>query len=73
MWFEGLTGFIEETPSQVRDNLEVNGNTITSSVNGKSMLFAANLKPLHWLNFDQPRWKIKCLRDKSKFARSLAM
>lgn len=38
MWFEDLTGFIEESPNLVRANLEVNGNTITSRVNGKSMI-----------------------------------
>ena len=32
MWFEDLTGFIEESPEQVRANLEVRGTTMTSRV-----------------------------------------
>lgn len=38
MWFEELTGFTEESPAQVRANLEVNGKTITSRVNGNSAI-----------------------------------
>lgn len=38
MWFEELTGFIEESPDQVRANLVVNGNSITSRVNGNSFI-----------------------------------
>jgi len=38
MWFENLMGFIEETPVQVRSNLEVDGNRITSRVNGTSII-----------------------------------
>jgi len=34
MWFEDLTGFIEESPEQVRANLALNGDRITSLVNG---------------------------------------
>ncbi len=37
MWFENLTGFREESPTQVRSKLEANGNTITSRVSGHSM------------------------------------
>lgn len=36
MWFEQLTGFQEKSPEQVRSNIEVSGNTLTSKVNGKS-------------------------------------
>ncbi len=36
MWFEALTGFNEESPDQVRANLEVIGSTMTSRVNGIS-------------------------------------
>jgi hypothetical protein len=37
MWFEKLTGFREETPDQVRTNMKLEGSTITSRVNGRSM------------------------------------
>ncbi len=36
MWFEKLTGFREESPEQVRANIEVKGSRMTSLVNGKS-------------------------------------
>ncbi len=36
MWFENLTGFKEESPAQVRTNLEVNDSTMSSRVNGKT-------------------------------------
>lgn len=38
MWFEDLTGFTEESPAQVRANLEVHNKTITSRVNGNSVI-----------------------------------
>lgn len=38
MWFENLTGFKEESPEQVRANLDVSGSTMTSRVNGKSWI-----------------------------------
>ena len=38
MWFESLTGFREETADQVRSNLQVDGNTMTSVVNGRKMI-----------------------------------
>ena len=34
-WFEVLTGFCETSPSQVRKNITVDGDTLTSLVNGK--------------------------------------
>src|SRR5262245_40009387 len=37
-WFEALTGFPEQSPNQVRDNLTVSGETLTSRVNGRAML-----------------------------------
>ncbi len=37
MWFEQLTGFREETPDQVRANLELAGNRLTSRRNGRVM------------------------------------
>lgn len=37
MWFEALTGFREDSPRQVRENLVVNGEAMTSRVNGKVM------------------------------------
>ncbi len=36
-WFELLTGFPEISPSQVRQNLALTGDTLTSHVNGKVM------------------------------------
>ena len=36
MWFEKLTGFLEESPQQVRANISVDGNVMKSHVNGKS-------------------------------------
>lgn len=35
-WFENLTGFQETSPQHVRDNLELNGETLRSRVNGRS-------------------------------------
>jgi hypothetical protein len=35
-WFEVLTGFREQSPKQVRENLYVDGDTLRSRVNGKS-------------------------------------
>ena len=37
-WFEKLTGFKEESPQQVRNNLVVEGDRIKSLVNGKSFV-----------------------------------
>ncbi len=37
MWFETLTGFREESPSLVRDNILVEGEYMTSKVNGRRM------------------------------------
>ena len=36
MWFKNLTGFNEESPQQVRANLEVSGGIMTSTANGRS-------------------------------------
>ena len=35
MWFEKLTGFCEENSDQVRQNISVNKDLLTSHVNGK--------------------------------------
>lgn len=35
-WFENLTGFVETSPAQVRENLAVDGEKLTSRVNGKT-------------------------------------
>ncbi len=35
MWFETLTGFREETPTQIRENLSVDGGLLRSHINGK--------------------------------------
>jgi len=37
-WFEELTGFREETPDQVRENLLVEGESLISKINGKVMV-----------------------------------
>ena len=34
-WFETLTGFTEESPKQVRENIAVDGDTLKSNRNGK--------------------------------------
>jgi hypothetical protein len=39
MWFEKLTGFKETSPDVVRANLDVTAETITSRINGRSMVF----------------------------------
>jgi len=38
-WFEDLTGFRETSPTQVRKNITVDGETLTSRANGKAMAF----------------------------------
>jgi hypothetical protein len=38
-WFERLTGFREESPQQVREQLEVDGDTMVSRANGRVMKF----------------------------------
>ncbi len=38
MWFENLTGFKETSPEQIRAKLTLSGDTITSSVNRRSMV-----------------------------------
>ena len=35
-WFERLTGFDEASPHQVRENLRIKGDALTSLVNGKT-------------------------------------
>ena len=37
-WFEKLTGFVEESPEQVRANLSVDGQVLQSHVNGKTLV-----------------------------------
>ena len=34
-WFEELTGFREVSPKQVRENIKLDGDTLTSLVNGR--------------------------------------
>jgi hypothetical protein len=38
-WFETLTGFPEESPQQVRENITVDGQTLTSQGNGKAFVY----------------------------------
>lgn len=35
MWFEEMTGFYEISPQQVRENISIDGNKLTSLVNGE--------------------------------------
>jgi len=37
-WFEVLTGFREESPSQIRENIVVDGDRLTSLANGKTFV-----------------------------------
>lgn len=37
-WFEELTGFREESPTRVRDTIAVDGETLTSRANGRTMV-----------------------------------
>lgn len=39
MWFETLTGFPEESPQQVRENITADGQMLTSRVNGKVLVY----------------------------------
>lgn len=41
MWFEELTGFKEESPEYVRDNLVIEGGSFISKVNGKRFTFGS--------------------------------
>ena len=38
MWFETLTGFKEQNPEQVRDNISVDGEVLRSQINGKEYI-----------------------------------
>jgi hypothetical protein len=38
-WFETLTGFPEESPQQVRENITVDGQTLTSHANGRVLVY----------------------------------
>lgn len=37
-WFEALMGFDERSPSQVRKNITIDGETLISQINGKKMI-----------------------------------
>jgi hypothetical protein len=37
-WFETLTGFLEESPRQVREHITVDGETLKSHINGKALV-----------------------------------
>lgn len=39
MWFETLTGFSEDSPQQVRENIAVEGEVLKSHVNGKVLVY----------------------------------
>jgi hypothetical protein len=38
MWFETLTGFSEDSPQQVRENITVDGKVLKSNINGRVMV-----------------------------------
>jgi hypothetical protein len=38
MWFEALTGFAEESPEQVRENISVDGGELISRANGRRLI-----------------------------------
>ena len=44
-WFEALTGFRETTPSQVRKHLTLEGETLTSKINGHTMRCGTLIMP----------------------------
>ena len=39
MWFETLTGFHEQSPEQVRNNISVDAEVMKSYVNGKEFVY----------------------------------
>ena len=39
MWFEKLTGFKEESPENVRDKLNIEGDSFISTVNNRRFTF----------------------------------
>jgi hypothetical protein len=39
LWFERLTGFAEQSPQQVRENLSLTGGILRSNVNGREMAY----------------------------------
>ena len=39
MWFETLTGFHEQSPEQIRNNISVDGEVMKSYVNGKEFVY----------------------------------
>lgn len=53
-WFEKLTGFTETSPLQVRQNITVHGELLTSKVNGKSYVCGVLKTP----SLDELRQKI---------------
>lgn len=40
-WFEKLTGFIEKSPNQVRENIKLQGHVLTSLKNDKQLTFGS--------------------------------
>lgn len=58
MWFTKLTGFKEESPEQVRENIELQGETLTSLVNGRSFQCGRlEIPTLAELREDSPKWE----------------
>jgi len=39
MWFKKLTGFTEKSPAQVRANMKIKGNQLSSKINGKTYTY----------------------------------
>lgn len=58
-WFEVLTGFREESPSQVRQNITVHGETLTSQVNQKLMVCGR----LEMLSLSDLRERVRSVKE----------
>ena len=58
-WFEVLTGFRETSPSQVRENITVDGDTLTSLVNLKAFTCGRLETP----SLGELRNRVACSRD----------
>ena len=58
-WFEVLTGFRETSPSQVRENITVDGDTLTSLVNRKAFTCGRLETP----SLGELRNRVACSRD----------
>lgn len=58
MWFEELTGFIEESPEQVRKYHRIEGTQLISTINGNKFLYGSLETP----NLSELRQRVKKLK-----------